>query len=101
MNIVGKAGERGKSCIALCLECSISNYPKHSNFHCFCRNCWQAEVVHFWKEIGLQKIFLKPGSKDPQIIGIISPSKLHDMTRDAFFTWVMTLRILDAQEVYF
>ena len=55
--------------------------------------------MHFWKEIGLQKIFLKPGSKDSQIIGIISPSKLLDMTKDAFFTWVVSLRILDAQEV--
>ena len=99
MILLGGMADWGKSCISLCLECSISNCPKHSNFHCFCLNCWQAEVVHFWKEIGLQKIFLKPGSKDSQIIGIISPSKLLDMTKDAFFTWVVSLRILDAQEV--
>ena len=55
----------------------------------------------FGRKLACRGFFLKPCSKDTQIIGIISPSKMHDMTKDAFYTWVVTFRILDAEEVYF
>ena len=55
--------------ILLIFVATVQNCLKHCNFHRFLPQLlafgnWRAEVVHFWKEIGLQATFLQRSSNN-------------------------------------